>query len=126
MIIAMSAVYQWRKSSNSVVVSNGNPSAAENVPVSMPAATLTVTPPTVSQVSVVPSASVPAVRKTFGGEERFVTVISPVSIRMPSGKTVTVQSGSHFRLMGVERDQATIRYYDGRNYSIPISATDYR
>jgi len=131
MITAMSAVYQWRKSSNSVVVSNGNPSAAENVPVSMPAATLTVTlptvtPPTVSQVSVVPSASVPTLRKTFGGQERFVTVISPVSIRMPSGKTVTVQSGSHFRLMGVERDQATIRYYDGRNYSIPISATDYR
>ena len=130
MITAMSAVYQWRKSSNSAAVSNRNPSA-ENVPVSMPAATLTVTlptvtPPTVSQVSVVPSASVPTLRKTFGGQERFVTVISPVSIRMPSGKTVTVQSGSHFRLMGVERDQATIRYYDGRNYSIPISATDYR
>jgi len=24
------------------------------------------------------------------------------------------------------RDQAVIRYYDGRKYSIPLSATDYR
>jgi hypothetical protein len=121
---AVFAVYHWRKSTNSAVVPNRNPSAAENVPVSMPAATPTVTPPTVSQASVLSSPSVPALTNT--SEERFVTVISPVSVRRPSGKTVTVQSGSHFRLMGVERDQVIIRYYDGRNYSIPISATDYR
>ncbi len=123
MITAMFAVYQWRKSSNSTVVPNKNPSAAEKVPVSMPAATLTVTPPAVSQV-VVPSPSVQALPKT--SEERYITVISPVSVRRTSGKTVTIQSGSHFLLIGVERDQVIIRYYDGRNYSIPISATDYR
>jgi hypothetical protein len=136
MITAVGVVYQWGKSSNSAVVSNANRSAAQNVPVSMPAATpivtlprattATATPPTASQVSVVPSASVPALTKTFGREERFVTVISPVSIRRSSGKTVSIQSGAHFRLMAIERDQAIIRYYDGRNYSIPISATNYR
>jgi hypothetical protein len=55
-----------------------------------------------------------------------VTLISPVTVRSASGKRIIFRSGSRFPLTAVKDDQVVIRYFDGRDYSIPISATDRR
>jgi hypothetical protein len=58
-------------------------------------------------------------------EGRFVTLLSPVSVQTTSKKTITLSAGSHFALLAVENDQAVIRYYNGRKYSIPLLSTDF-
>ena len=68
----------------------------------------------------------PAPNRTFGIGERFVTLLAPTSIRSSSGKTIMLSNGSRFPLTAIENDQAVIRYYDGRTYSVPVAATDYR
>ena len=133
MAAVMFVLYELRESSatqrsqspNSRAMPNQRRRATKDVAGLVPVATPTRAMPNVSQTAAEPSRSVPAVTKTFNGD-RFVTLISPVTVRTPLGKTITLQSGAHFALLAVVNDQAVIRYYDGRKYFIPLSSTDYR
>jgi hypothetical protein len=128
MAAIMFGVYKGRESShtqrsqspNSRPMPDQRRRAAKDV-----AGLVPVVPPNVSHTAAEPSRSVPSVTKTFSGD-RFVTLVSPVAVRTPSGKTITLQKGAHFALLAVVNDQAVIRYYDGRKYFIPLSSTDYR
>ena len=133
MAAIMFGVYKGRESShtqrsqspNSRPMPDQRRRATKDVAGLVPVAPPTRAMPNVSHTAAEPSRSVPAVTKTFSGD-RFVTLVSTVAVRTPSGKTITLQSGAHFALLAVENDQAVIRYYDGRKYSIPLSSTDYR
>ena len=69
---------------------------------------------------------VPVLTPTTFQEGQFVTLVSPVSIQTAQRKTINLHAGSNVALLAIENGQAVIRYYDGRKYSIPLSATDYR
>ena len=133
MAAVMFVLYELRESSathrsqspNSRATPNQRHRATKDVAGLVPVATPTRAMPNVSQTAAERSRSVPAVTKTFNGD-RFVTLISPVTVRTHLGKTITLQSGAHFVLLAVVNDQAVIRYYDGRKYFIPLSSTDYR
>jgi hypothetical protein len=136
----MFASFEWRNSTTSTVAHNRNGSADETLSVSIPGEKPTVMPsvpqtaaipgpmsttiPSVSPITAVPLGSKSVVKDI--PENTFVTLIARVSVRSPSGKMLTLQRGSHFRLIAAEGDQLVIRYYDGRKYSIPVSVTNYR
>jgi len=115
---------QSSRSRNSGVIRKQRPAAAKDIAGLVPVATPTAMP-NVSLTAAESSHSPPTLAKSFP-EGRFVTLVSAVSVQTPSRKTITLHAGSHFALLAVENDQAVIRYYDGRKYSIPLSATDYR
>ena len=115
------AFYHWRNSTHPTKAAVVNRSDRKNLPKPVPPQTSIVLP-NLLVMTPVPSPSKPTVRKSSGNE--FVTLISPVSIRSPSGKRIDLRSGSRFSLTAIQDNQVVIRYFDGRDYSIPISATD--
>jgi len=121
MTCAVFAVYHWRNSTHSTKAVVVNRSDRKNLPRPIPPPTSIVLP-NLLEMSPVPSLSKPAVSKS--SKDDFVTLISPVSVRNPSGKRIDLRIGSRFPLTAIQDNQVVIRYFDGRDYSIPISATD--
>jgi len=56
-------------------------------------------------------------------DSRFVTLTADTEILRQSGKT-KLKKGSRFPLTAVSGNNVTVHYFDGRNYSIPLSSTD--
>jgi hypothetical protein len=115
------AVYHWQNSAHSTKAVVVNRSDRKNLPRPSPPPTSIVLP-NLLVTSPVSSPSKPTVRKS--SKDDFVTLISPVSVRNPSGKRIDLRIGSRFPLTAVQDNQVVIRYFDGRDYSIPISVTD--
>ena len=118
---AVFAVYHWRNSTHSTKAVVVNRSERKNLPRPISSPTSIVLPNLLA-MSPVPSHSKPTVSKS--SKDDFVTLISPVSVRNPLGKRIDLHIGSRFPLTAIQDDQVVIRYFDGRDYSIPISATD--
>jgi Protein of unknown function (DUF4236) len=124
MAIAAFAFYYLRNPTTSPLTSHQNEPVRKSATIPpVPAVTPSATPsvPTMIAIS---SPTVPTV--STSSEGNFVRLISPVTVRNASGKRITLRSGSRFPLSAVQHDQVVIRYFDGRDYSIPISATDRR
>jgi hypothetical protein len=70
---------------------------------------------------------IPAVSatNTVASDPGFVRLTAPVSIRTPKGR-VTLQKGLRLPLTAVKAESVTVHYFDGRDYPIPISATDHK
>ena len=56
-------------------------------------------------------------------EKQFVTVVQPVSIRIPYGQTI-LPPGTKLRVVSHDTQTVTIEYMGG-TYAIPIGSTDY-
>ena len=56
-------------------------------------------------------------------EEQFVTITQSVSIPLPNGVTAELPAGSRLKLISKQGSDVHISYV-GREYVIPISATD--
>ena len=56
-------------------------------------------------------------------DSRLVTLTADAEILRPSGK-IKLRKGARFPLTAASGDNVTVRYFDGRDYSIPVSSTD--
>jgi hypothetical protein len=56
-------------------------------------------------------------------DSRFVTLTADTEILRQSGKT-KLRKGLRLPLTSVSGDNVTVHYFDGRDYSIPVSSTD--
>jgi hypothetical protein len=121
MTCAVFAVYRWRNSTHSTKAVIVNRSDRKNLPRPIPPPNSIVLPNLLG-MSPGPPPLKPTVSKS--SKDDFVTLISPVSVQSPSGKRIDLRIGSRFPLSAIQDDQVVIRYFDGRDYSIPISATD--
>jgi len=79
-------------------------------------------PESVTAASPIPTASTTT---AVASDPGFVRLTAPVSIRTPRGK-ITLQKGLRLPLTAVGGQAVTFHYFDGRDYPIPISATDYK
>jgi hypothetical protein len=82
-----------------------------------PPATVSFPPPT--SVPSSPRASLPPPQ-----QQQFVTVTTPVKIKILYGETVIPQ-GTRLRIVSQDAQSVTVSYLDG-TYAIPISSTDFR
>ena len=55
----------------------------------------------------------------------FVNIVAPTAIKTPTGR-VTLGKGMRLPVSAATHNTVTVRYFDGRDYDIPISATDHR
>jgi hypothetical protein len=116
------AFYYLRNPTPSTVASLRDQPIRKSAPTPV-LATATATPSLPKMVDI-PPATAPTVSDNSKG--KFVTLISPVTVRSASGKRIVFRSGLRFPVTAVKGDQVVIRYFDGRDYSVPISATDRR
>jgi hypothetical protein len=86
---------------------------------STPATTATIerTPESIRHV---PSATAKPVR-----DPKVVTITKPISITVHYG-SVSVEAGTKLPFVSRAGDKVRVRYYDGADYDIPISATDLK
>lgn len=71
-----------------------------------------------------PSPAPPASPRVSPSEPQFVTIMTPVKIKILYGETV-LPRGTRLRVVSHDEKTVTVSYLDG-NYAIPISSTDFR
>jgi hypothetical protein len=88
----------------------------------------TPTPQETAKYMLVPAATTvrkPEVVAITPADPKVVTITKPISVAVQHG-SVGVAAGTKLPFVSRAGDKIRIRYYDGADYDIPISATDLK